>query len=140
MASASNRHLDPQYKKKYYKRNREKHLAYCRQIYLRDRKKRVETARRRRADGTERRLRLLREWGLSLEEIIKRLRKQRHKCPICRRRIRNEKQSFKVDHDHTTGKIRGLLCRECNLGLGMFKDNIQRLERAKKYLRKSKHI
>lgn len=40
-----------------------------------------------------------------------------------------------VDHSHTSGKIRGLLCSNCNLGLGHFKDSIPALERAIAYLR-----
>lgn len=40
-----------------------------------------------------------------------------------------------LDHCHITGKIRGFLCSNCNTGLGLFKDNINLLESAIKYLR-----
>jgi hypothetical protein len=42
-----------------------------------------------------------------------------------------------VDHDHATGKIRGLLCYKCNLLLGLVKDNVELLHKAVEYLNKS---
>jgi hypothetical protein len=44
------------------------------------------------------------------------------------------KKALGVDHDHITGKVRGLLCNDCNLGIGHFKDNIEKLKLAIKYL------
>jgi hypothetical protein len=43
-----------------------------------------------------------------------------------------------VDHDHKTGLIRGLLCTQCNPGIGYFQDSIERLQLAIKYLEKFK--
>lgn len=54
----------------------------------------------------------------------------RETCTIC-----SEQIGLVVDHDHSTGLIRGLLCTNCNTGLGMFKDNIKILEAAIKYLK-----
>ena len=44
------------------------------------------------------------------------------------------KKALCVDHDHTTGEIRGLLCANCNLGLGALGDNVRSLKRALAYL------
>jgi hypothetical protein len=58
--------------------------------------------------------------------------KQGFKCAIC---SKTETNLF-VDHCHNKGHVRGLLCKECNLGLGMFFDNIDNLNNAIEYLKK----
>lgn len=57
---------------------------------------------------------------------------QSGRCLICDEEI--PRGSFHVDHDHASGAVRGLLCSSCNSGLGMFKDDIYRLQRAINYL------
>ncbi len=47
-------------------------------------------------------------------------------------------QTPHIDHDHSTGKVRGLLCSCCNTGIGMFKDNPDVLDRAAFYLVRSR--
>jgi len=44
-----------------------------------------------------------------------------------------------MDHDHETGKFRGMLCHHCNRGLGNFKDKIENLEKAIEYLKSKKN-
>lgn len=60
---------------------------------------------------------------------------QNGRCRICFREL----QSPQLDHDHITGKIRGLLCRTCNLGLGHFFDSVELLENAVKYLKENQN-
>jgi hypothetical protein len=55
--------------------------------------------------------------------------KQCGRCAICKK-----SESLVIDHDHSTGKVRGLLCRKCNIGLGMFIDSQKLLCAAGKYL------
>lgn len=57
-------------------------------------------------------------------------------CAICKAPETPEpKGNLHVDHDHTSGRVRGLLCFPCNAGLGSFKDDIERLEAAIEYLK-----
>ena len=58
---------------------------------------------------------------------------QNGKCAICGRED-NGARRFCVDHDHETGRIRGLLCGRCNTGLGFFEDNTEALRAALEYL------
>lgn len=53
-------------------------------------------------------------------------------CGICGDPPGNK--ALQVDHEHSTGQVRGLLCGRCNTGLGFFRDNIMHLARAMKYL------
>ena len=71
-------------------------------------------------------------YNISEEEIISFKLKQDNKCAICKNELINE---FLVDHCHNTLQVRGLLCRNCNLAIGMFKDDIDILNNAIKYLK-----
>ena len=70
---------------------------------------------------------------LSKDEYNIMLEKQGHNCAICHNHLIRPN----IDHDHKTNKIRGLLCFHCNVGLGFFKDKVEYLNDAIKYLSKS---
>lgn len=85
------------------------------------------------------RRRQLAKYGLTEEQYDQLLKKQRRRCAICRSpypgRIRHRRcRDFVVDHDHRSGRVRGLLCFDCNIGLGMFEDDANRLVNAARYL------
>lgn len=66
-----------------------------------------------------------------------------HRCAICKSEgfligKNNHTEKLAVDHDHSTGEVRGILCHNCNRGLGLFKDNVNFLQQAIKYLDKFK--
>ncbi len=75
---------------------------------------------------------LAQNYGLTVEAFEQMYLDQRGRCAICSKRM--YARDCHVDHDHETGKVRKLLCHTCNIGLGMFKDNIALLARAIVYL------
>ena len=78
------------------------------------------------------------KFGLTKEDYHNLLEEQNNCCAICGA-INNGKYGyFSVDHCHQTNMVRGLLCSECNLGLGKFKDNPTFFYRAASYLNKTK--
>lgn len=82
---------------------------------------------------------LKRKFGITSEVYKQMLQKQNNVCAICygpeRTRANSKRvQQFSVDHCHRTNKIRGLLCAQCNLGIGYFKDNPEYLKSAIRYL------
>jgi len=70
-------------------------------------------------------------YGVDRDTINKMIENQNNKCGICSCVL---DKSFHIDHDHETGKIRGILCRYCNMGLGFFRDSIDNLKSAITYL------
>lgn len=75
---------------------------------------------------------LQKEYGISEEDYNLMYSKQNGLCAICLQ----FQEVLYVDHSHNTEEIRGLLCRNCNLGIGFFRDNIDTLQRAILYLDK----
>ncbi|TXH11588.1 MAG: hypothetical protein E6R04_01480 [Spirochaetes bacterium] len=92
-------------------------------------KARIEARRK-----TQRISNLKTRYGLTLHEYELLLKEQDGKCAICGEVCSTGKR-LAVDHDHKTGRVRGLLCRRCNRGVGHFDDDISRLERALTYLK-----
>ena len=81
--------------------------------------------------------RLKKQYGLSREQYALMLKAQGGGCALCGSKKPGgpmPRRNFAVDHDHRSGKVRGLLCAPCNTGLGHFKDNQQLLRRAADYL------
>ena len=73
------------------------------------------------------------KYGISLKERNKLLHEQDYQCPICGCQLSSQDNPC-VDHCHTSGAIRGILCSRCNLGLGHFGDSVEVLKRAIIYL------
>jgi Recombination endonuclease VII len=78
--------------------------------------------------------RLRTSYGLSVAEFDALVEKQNKCCAICEKEFERTPQ---VDHDHKTGKVRGLLCIKCNRALGLFADDSNVLKNAITYLEKN---
>ncbi len=72
-------------------------------------------------------------YGLTPEALLALKKEQNNLCKICLRA-----KFLVVDHCHTTGKVRGLLCRNCNMALGNIRDNTDILKECIKYLEQSR--
>lgn len=79
-------------------------------------------------------------YGMTLAQYDALLDQQAGSCAICKTKVEDitHKKGIGVDHDHKTGKVRGLLCGYCNHGIGMFRDNPQLCQNAATYLEQTK--
>ena len=77
------------------------------------------------------RMNLWHQYRLTSDEYNRMLEMQDERCAICNKHA----TPLHVDHSHTTGKVRALLCRNCNHGLGNFRDDPVNLKYAMQYLR-----
>lgn len=80
--------------------------------------------------------RLKRKFGISIEQYDEMLKNQDGRCAICETHRSWFRQAFAVDHNHKTGKIRGLLCAACNTAIGKLKEDLEIIRRAMIYLQK----
>lgn len=124
-----NKYKDPEYMKKYRLKNKKQLLAYNKKY-----KKEHPTA------WFE--WNLLRSYGLTVQQYNEYLLKQKGVCAICGKqetRINprtHKPYALSTDHDHKTGKVRGLLCYKCNTGLGWIEGNYIRPIQIIRYLKR----
>jgi hypothetical protein len=89
---------------------------------------------------------LKRLYGITVDQYYSMLESQGGGCAICETKVPSSRkrkyasiEMFFVDHCHTTGKVRGLLCSRCNRGIGFFDDSIDKLNSAVNYLEEAKN-
>ncbi len=75
-----------------------------------------------------------RRYGITPNEMLAMLKSQGGACAICGGKDPKNEHGWCVDHDHTTGIVRGVLCDPCNNGLGRFNDSVESLNSAIRYL------
>jgi hypothetical protein len=83
------------------------------------------------------------KFGLTEDDYLKMAISQNFKCAICDKPETATRcgvvKNLAIDHCHTTGKVRALLCHSCNAAIGSFKENVDILESAVRYLKKFKN-
>jgi hypothetical protein len=78
---------------------------------------------------------LIKRYGITLETYEKMVSLQNSKCYICETYVENTKNNYlHVDHNHTTGEVRKLLCMSCNASLGLIKESTDTLQKMIVYL------
>lgn len=124
---ANNLEKNREHKKKYYKNNKEK-VSKSIKEWKNNNKEVIKQ--------TNKEFNLRVNYGLTIEDYNNIFNSQNGCCAICNRHQMNFKKNLAVDHDHNTGEVRGLLCHNCNTGLGQFKDNIELMKSGIDYLNK----
>lgn len=120
---AKNKDKDRENRLRWYAENREKVLSYQREY----RSKHADLYRERSREWHK--AHRYRSYGLSRNEYTALVEAQAGSCRIC-----SKQKPLVIDHCHTTGKVRGLLCRSCNTLIGLAFDDAHTLERAIEYL------
>ena len=117
-----------------WNKSRDRYNIYCKpcRVFINkiDAKKHKE-----RVCKTQRKVKLKSKYGLTEDQYIKQLEWQKHCCLICFKKFDGILVKPHIDHDHTTEKLRGILCSHCNQGLGHFMDSETSLEKAQHYLK-----
>ena len=150
--------IEQEQRKRWYKKHREEQLHRTREWYQKNKKKMSEHSKAYAMENKdkiaerkhnyhqkyyqERKLiykdrKLKYQYGISLKDFEYLLVKQGSQCAICGNPLLDK--TTVIDHDHLSGKIRGILCRLCNIGLGSFLDNPYVLNKAREYLERGIH-
>ena len=130
------------YKKEYREKNKEQIAAQMKEYYEKNKEQRAAYNKEYREENKEEiaikkeEQRLKSKYGITSKEKNVLLQKQNNKCKICLVEFSNVTPN--IDHCHTTNKVRGILCGVCNRGLGFFKEDIEVLTKAIKYLEENK--
>jgi len=124
-----------EYVAKHYQENKETYLEKADNWKTTNPQKRKDVANKYARSNPEKQRNntLKRQYGITLEEFNKKVLLQENKCIICDATFKNLRDAC-MDHCHKSKKVRDVLCRTCNSGLGHFKDSIQNLKSAIQYL------
>lgn len=125
--------------RKWYENNKEKRTKQINEYYIKN-KEYLITASKKWSEANKDRIRKnserhrIKRMGISEEEYMKMFLLQNGKCAICEIHQKDIPKNFSIDHCHETGEVRGLLCNNCNAGIGFLKDDVELVKSAVKYL------
>lgn len=138
---------DKEQRKAYREANKERIRAYDRayragnralsKAYRDENKEQINERKRACYEATRERVksqRRMRAYGINDIRYNEILARQNNCCAICNTHKSELKKDLSVDHDHNTGKVRGLLCNNCNIGIGLLKDSSEVVHKAHLYL------
>ena len=74
------------------------------------------------------------KYGITQEDYLSMVEAQDNKCAICETIETDRYGVFHVDHNHTTGEVRALLCSSCNQALGLLKEDVKAIRKAADYI------
>lgn len=135
-----------QYNREYYEKNKERLREYAkayRDAHIDERRaaerqwRLANPDRIKENNRANRRRERFKQHGIAEEDYLAMMQERDGLCDICRKEC-PVVGSLSIDHDHSTGRIRGLLCKQCNSGLGFFRDSCENLARAIDYLTASR--
>ena len=109
-------------------------------VYIRQKKRSQEPGVKEHRTKTRRVWSRLNKYGFTPGMYEERLEQQGNVCAICKVDTPGGKGQFHADHDHNTKQPRGVLCHNCNVALGNFKDNPEILQSAIEYLKKYSEV
>ncbi len=128
----------------YTSKNKDGHKNYCKmcdlaqgKIYRQENKIRIRKHQKEYHSNNKdirRAYRLFYKYGISIEDYNEMFNQQDGCCAICGVNQTELNKSLAVDHDHSTGEIRGLLCYKCNVSLGLMDEDTYNLSRMIKYI------
>jgi hypothetical protein len=124
-----------EYKRAWYARNREQADAASALWERNNRERRSENQRRRRAEKGEKfSYDLKTRYGVTVNQYRAMIARQGGGCAVCGVETSSAGRRLVVDHEHDTGRVRGVLCHRCNSGIGMLGDTEQGVAKAVAYL------
>ena len=111
----------------YRHENPERQHEIDRAAYQRQQQHRIEYARKYRKENPDKTMdtNLKGKYGITRQDYFEILENQGNKCAICGKECSKHSRHLALDHNHTTGKVRGIVCDGCNFGIGFLENHIQ---------------